>query len=136
LTGQPQPAQLPSGEEGVGLEPVLRNVIIHLNNEQPVVADLFQVPSPLDVAILCTNLRTPDGKRPVFIDQSDSTFLLPLAHIRFVEIPVGSDEGPDGPDGPGAGQGLPRRHRPAAPIVEPEADIEIDEDFLRKIRDA
>ena len=136
MTGQPQPAQLASGDDGAGFEPVLRNVIIHLNNEQPVVADLFQVPSPQDVAILCTNLRTPDGKRPVFIDQSDSTFLLPLAHIRFVEIPAGSDEGPGGPDGPGAGQALPRRHRPAAPIAEPEADIEIDEDFLRKIRDA
>ena len=132
MTGQEQPAQLPAGDVAA-FEPVLRNVIIHLNNEQPVVADLFQVPSPRDVAILCTNLRTPDGKRPVFIDQSDSTFLLPLAHIRFIEIPAPVD---GGGDDPGAGSGLPRRQRPAAPAAEPEADLEIDEDFLRKIRDA
>ncbi len=56
---------------------VLRNVVIHLNNEQPVLADLFGIPSPRDVAIVCTNLRTPDGKRPVFIDQTD--FDLPAA---------------------------------------------------------
>jgi len=136
LNDQASPGGARGGRAALDREPVLRNAVIHLNNEQPVLADLFQVPSPQDVAVLCTNLRTPDGKRPVFIDQSDSTFLLPLAHIRFVEIPAGSDEGPGGPDGPGAGQALPRRHRPAAPIAEPEADIEIDEDFLRKIRDA
>ena len=132
MTGQEQPAHLPAGDVAA-FEPVLRNVTIHLNNEQPVLADLFQVPSPLDVAILCTNLRTPDGKRPIFIDQSDSTFLLPLAHIRFIEIPAPVD---GGGDGPGAGSGLPRRQRPASPAAEPEADLEIDEDFLRKIRDA
>jgi len=109
---------------------VLRNVVIHLNNEQPVLADLFEVPSPRDVAVVCTNLRTPDGKRPVFIDQTDSTFLLPLAHIRFIEIPEGADRLAEGAP---VGQA---RHRQAAPTVPVEPDIEIDEEFLRRIRDA
>lgn len=109
---------------------VLRNVVIHLNNEQPVLADLFEIPSPRDVAVLCTNLRTPDGKRPVFIDQTDSTFVLPLAHIRFIEIPEGAER---------MGEGSPavsgrNRQAPTPPPAEPE--IEIDEDFLRRIRDA
>jgi hypothetical protein len=109
---------------------VLRNVVVHLNNEQPVLADLFGIPSARDVAIVCTNLRTPDGKRPVFIDQTDSTFLLPLAHIRFIEIPPGADRLTEGA---AAGQS---RHRPTAPVVPVEPDIEIDEEFLKRIRDA
>ena len=71
---------------------VLRNVVIHLNNEQPVAGrPVRDSRRPRDMAVLCTNLRTPDGKRPVFIDQTDSTFLMPLAHIRFIEIPEGAE---------------------------------------------
>ena len=123
------PAAAPGGSAG---QPVvaLRNVVIHLNNEQPVLADLFGIPSPRDVAVLCTNLRTPDGKRPVFIDQTDSTFLLPLAHIRFIEIPDGADR-----TGEGSSAG-PGRNRTAPAPAPAEPDIEIDEDFLRRIRDA
>ncbi len=112
------------------LKVVLRDAVIHLNNEQPVLADLFAIPSPLDVAVLCTNLRTPDGKRPVFVDQTESTFLLPLAHIRFIEIPEGAARRAEG--GP-ADRG---RQRAAPPVAPAEPEIEIDEDFLRRIRDA
>ena len=126
------PDEAPSGGEARDRQPVLRNVVIHLNNEQPVLADLFDLPSPRDVAVLCTNLRTPDGKRPVFIDQTESIFLLPLAHIRFIEMPRAADR--DSAD-PGAGPAARGRHRTASPASVPEADLEIDEDFLRRIRD-
>ena len=36
---------------------VIRNVILHLNNEQPLLADLYEAPSPGDVGLRCTNLR-------------------------------------------------------------------------------
>jgi hypothetical protein len=127
------PDEAPSGGEARDRQPVLRNVVIHLNNEQPVVADLFDLPSPRDVAVLCTNLRTPDGKRPVFIDQTESIFLLPLAHIRFIEMPRAADR--DSAD-PGAGPAARARHGTASPASVPEAALEIDEDFLRRIRDA
>jgi hypothetical protein len=65
---------------------MLRNVVVHINNEQPIIVDLVSEPSPSDVAILCKNVRTLNGKKPVFIDKVDSTFLMPLAAIRFVEI--------------------------------------------------
>jgi hypothetical protein len=133
LTDQAPPSDAPSGAPGAERDAVLRNVVIHLNNEQPVLADLFEMPSASDVAILCTNMRTPDGKRPVFIDHSESTFLLPLAHIRFIEMP-----GPSGQkvDDPGSGQAGPGRHRASHQAPPAEADLEIDEEFLRRIRDA
>jgi hypothetical protein len=128
MTDAALPDAAPGGTPGQPAV-VLRNVVIHLNNEQPVLADLFEIPSPRDIAVLCTNLRTPDGKRPVFIDQTDSTFLLPLAHIRFIEIPEGANRTGDGSAPSGR-----NRTAPAPAPVEP--DIEIDEDFLRRIRDA
>jgi hypothetical protein len=133
LTDQAIPGDAPSGSAAPEREPALRNVVIHLNNEQPVVADLFELPSSRDVAVLCTNLRTPDGKRPIFIDQTDSIFLLPLAHIRFIEMPRAADRDSAGRDGGPAGRG---RQRTASSGPVPEADLEIDEDFLRRIRDA
>jgi hypothetical protein len=91
--------------------------VVHLLNDQPVLVDVIDDPTPRDQSLICTNVRTLDGKRPVFIDQSDSTFVFPYAGIRFVEIPTG-----------------------VAPVTEAAAaepeDLEIDEDFLRRVRDA
>src|SRR4051812_33731337 len=100
-------------------------------NEQPMLADIDELPAPSDVAFVCTNLRTMTGTKPVFIDHTESTFVFPYQHIRFVELPTGA---------PGKAAGTPgERPRgaespPVAP-PEPEPDLEIDEDFLRRVRD-
>jgi hypothetical protein len=65
---------------------MLRDVVVHILNEQPIVVDLASEPTPSDVALICRNLRTLNGKKPVFVDKSDSTFILPLAAVRFLEI--------------------------------------------------
>ena len=65
---------------------MLRDVVIHLHNEQPILADLFEEPSTRDFCLICTNLRTMNGKAPVFVNDGRSTFMFPLAHVRFVEI--------------------------------------------------
>jgi hypothetical protein len=66
---------------------MLHDVVVHIANEQPVMVDLIEAPSPSDVAVICTNMRTMNGKKPVFVDKSDSVFIVPLVHIRFVEVP-------------------------------------------------
>jgi hypothetical protein len=66
---------------------VIRNVCIHVENEQPLLCDLFDLPTQADAGLVCTNVRSMDGKRPVFIDQSASTFFFPYHVIRFLEIP-------------------------------------------------
>lgn len=95
----------------------MTRAVVHIFNDQPVVVDLIETPKASDIALICTNVRTLDGKRPVFIDHVDSTFVFPYAGIRFVEIPSGT-----------------------APAVEVEAaeteELEIDEAFLKRIRDA
>jgi hypothetical protein len=99
--------------------------ILHMPNDQPLAVELLEMPTPADVAVVCTNVRTVDGKRPVFIDFSDSTFVFPVNTIRFLEIPRTTAE-------------AERAASTAATAIRPEEpdELEIDEDFLRKVREA
>lgn len=106
---------------------MIRNVVIHLLNEQPLLADLPEEPGPTDRNLICTNLRTLSGQRPVFVDAVESTFVFPYAHIRFLEIRPERPEAELG-EGEAAAGG-------AGGAGGPEED-EIDEDFLRRIREA
>jgi hypothetical protein len=144
---------------------MLRDVVIHMHNEQPLMADLPADPTALDTCVICTNLRTMSGKTPVFAERSDSTFVFPMAHIRFVEIRPASvedgdaaaatDETTDARIEPGiaasgmravsddAASGDPRPQRLACVgdgSGAPDADSDngqMDEvDFLRRVREA
>jgi hypothetical protein len=138
----------PSGS----IDAVIRNAVIHVANEQPLLADLFGIPAATDAGLLCTNLRMMDGKRPIFIDNITATFFFPYRVIRFLEIPPGAigrhaDEGGDVPvavaaseAGTGdAGQRLPvlaiESGEPAQQPSEVDPDLDIDEDFLQRVRD-
>ena len=66
---------------------VISNVFIHMHNEQPIVADLVEMPSGTDRSIRCTNVRTVDGKRPSFMHDKNSIFVFPLSTIRMIEVP-------------------------------------------------
>lgn len=112
---------------------MIRDVVLHINNEQPLLADLFEAPSPGDVGLRCTNLRQLNGKRPIFVDNVASIFFFPYLHIRFVEIPPGAISGGD-PSMAVATEADEERP-PALVAPEPEPELEIDEDFLRRIRE-
>ncbi len=104
---------------------MIRDAVIHMQGEQPLVADLPTLPSAGDSCLVCTNMRTLDGKRPTFVDEVGSTFIIPLQHVRFIEIQ---------PEG-----GAAAHAHPALAAGEPapdEAAAELDEDFLRRIREA
>ena len=113
---------------------MIRNAVIHVINEQPLLADLFNVPSAEDLTLVCTNLRTMNGKRPLFADHLESIFVFPYTHIRFVEIhPGATASAGDVPATTGSSTPVPEAAPPPEP--EPEPDLEIDEDFLRRIRE-
>ena len=114
-----------AGEKVAVRKTTIKNAVIHLTNEQPLLADLFEPPAAGDTGIVCTNLRTMGGKRPVFADHIESVFYFPYAHVRFLEIPPGADGSKPPPDGSGR-----------QPEPEPEVELEIDEDFLKRVRDA
>ena len=109
---------------------MIRNVVIHITNEQPLLADLYEMPTAADVSLVCTNVRMLDGKKPIFIDHADSVFAFPYGTIRFIEILATAATGM--PETPGADQAIATDEETAA---ENEEDLELDEDFLRRIRD-
>ncbi len=102
---------------------MIRNTVIHIANEQPLVADLLRMPEPGDQGLLLTNLRTLSGTRPVFIDDSAATFFFPYRFIRFLEIPKSAAGGP------------PENATIAPAAEEAEDDLDLDEEFLRRIRE-
>jgi hypothetical protein len=131
---------------------MIKNTVIHLSNEQPLLADLYRMPDPGDVALVCTNLRQKNGERPIFADEIGSTFVFPLVFVRFVEIPaaamvgvptagpvsgvlaLGAGRGDEAAVAAGTAPGAASAAPAAAPAT--DADLEIDEEFLRRIRDA
>ena len=95
-----------------------------------------------------------DGKRPIFIDQIESTFFFPYHVIRFLEIPQAAAAGaarrgrrrdPEAEDE--AGDAATPQPESLLPIVlgassemagavdDADIDIEIDEEFLQRVRD-
>lgn len=115
---------------------MIRNAVIHITNEQPLLADLFETPTPTDVSLVCTNVRMLDGKKPIFIDHSTSIFVFPYLNVRFVEIVPGSTAGLAelAPGDLAQDAGHSNGAEPAEP-AEPEVELELDEDFLRRIRE-
>ena len=107
---------------------LIPGVIVHLLNEQPILVDLLEMPTPADSGLVCTNVRMLDGRKPIFIDRIDSIFVFPYLNVRFIEILQDRQE---------AGPADAEAAKPAgeAPADEDE-DLEIDEDFLRRIREA
>jgi len=120
------------------LSGVIRNTVLHLANEQPLLVDLFEVPKPGDVTLICTNLRHPNGRRPVFVDRADSVFVFPYAQIRFVEVPAeelaGRELTPS--DGVGrAGESEEGRDRTGRTVEADSEDVELDSALLERIRE-
>ena len=110
---------------------MIRNAVIHIANEQPLVADLYEMPAATDVSLICTNVRMLDGKKPVFIDHANSVFVFPYGTIRFLEILAGAATGLDD----AADELVPAELNGHSTTPLDEGDLELDEDFLRRIRE-
>lgn len=106
---------------------MIRDVVIHMNSEQPLMADLTAMPTASDACLVCTNLRYLDGKKPTFIERVDSWFLIPLGIVRFVEVPQGTAE----PE-----LGVIALHAPMIRDESMEPDPELDAELLRRVLEA
>jgi hypothetical protein len=126
---------------------MLRDVIVHMRNEQPLLADLLFESAPTDTVLICRNLRTTNGEKPAFINWTDSVFAIPLGHVRFVEIPeaaiatLQAERASWAEAGmPGGASGGTLLERLAWIDIgtrrEAGAAEELDGDLLRRVRDA
>ena len=68
-------------------------VMIHIANEEPVVADLDQLPAVTDTMIVARNPTMRDGKDLRYLAPNVTTVIWPIVRLSFVEIlPSGEEE--------------------------------------------
>ena len=119
---------------------VIRNAVLHINGEQPMLCDLYDMPATGDVSLVCTNLRTMNGTRPIFADHSGSLFVFPYQIIRFLEVPPSAQGLPALGDGEAVGERAGSNGESSAnghkAADDADAEVEFDEDFLRRVREA
>ena len=132
---------------------MIRNVVLHLHGELPLKADIESLPTAADAGLLCTNLRTMEGRKPLSTEFLDSVFLVPYNMIRFLEITreaidqagLGVDrtvypaqlpaEAATAPEGSVIVTPPPREPEPKAEDLALE-HLEPDAELLRRIREA
>jgi hypothetical protein len=128
---------LPEGATGLETRRVIKSVIVHIANELPIMVDLFEVPGPTSSSVRCTNVRTVDGKRPKFINDPRSTFLLPWHVIRLMEVPPSAVPLPEVDGRVVVSDPVGAVGQDPEPLDEPELeplDEEPDQDLLARIR--
>jgi len=66
-------------------------VILHLFNEDPVLAEIENLPDPTHQSIIVTNPRRRDGKALHYVTEGATHFIFPWTRISFVEIMAGEE---------------------------------------------
>lgn len=67
-------------------------VILHISNEDPVVGEIEDMPTPADKVIIVSNPRKKDGKDIHYIDADVTTVIWPWDRISFLEILPSEEE--------------------------------------------
>jgi hypothetical protein len=67
-------------------------VQIHIVNEEPIVAEVDQLPAPADNLLLAHNPRQRDGKDLRFLMPHVTTLILPVTRVHFIQVLPSSEE--------------------------------------------
>ena len=67
-------------------------IILHLHNEDPVVAEIDEMPDPTHQTVLVTNPRRRDGRPLHYVTEGASAFIFPWSRISFIEIMEAEEE--------------------------------------------
>ncbi|MGQ9594635.1 MAG: hypothetical protein ACUVXH_08915 [Anaerolineae bacterium] len=68
-------------------------VIIHLHNEDPILAEMDELPKPQDTNVTVTNPRRRDGKQVQYLDPQAVKVIFPWTRITFIEVFPSAEEG-------------------------------------------
>lgn len=71
---------------------MLHTLLIHMANEEPILAEVEELPSPADQSLLCTNPRRRDGKDLHYILPEVQVIIIPWHRIIFVEVMPSREE--------------------------------------------
>lgn len=67
------------------------SVILHIANEEPIIGEIDEMPTPSHTLLTINNPRKRDGKDLHFIAENVTTIIWPWEKINFLEI-ISSDE--------------------------------------------
>ena len=67
-------------------------VIIHLHNEDPIVAEMEELPDSQALSFRCVNPRRKDGKSLNYIDEACTSFIFSWNRVGFIEVMPGDEE--------------------------------------------
>jgi hypothetical protein len=71
------------------------SVVIHIQNTEPILGELDELPSPTDNIISLHNPRRLDGKEVDYFLGEVSTVIWPIEKINFIEVLPGEEEEED-----------------------------------------
>ncbi len=61
-------------------------VVVHISNEDPIVGELDELPSPTDTIVVIHNPRRRDGKDVHYLSNDVVTVIWPVSQISFIEV--------------------------------------------------
>ena len=67
-------------------------VIVHLQNEDPMVAEMEELPDPHATNFRCVNPRRKDGKPLSYISEECTSFIFSWNRVGFIEVMPSEDE--------------------------------------------
>jgi hypothetical protein len=62
------------------------SVVLHIQNEEAVIGEVDEIPSPTDLLISITNPRRMDGKDLHYLTENVVTVIWPVHRLNFIEI--------------------------------------------------
>ena len=68
------------------------SVILHIQNEDPIVGEMEALPASADQVILLKNPRRRDGKDISYINSNVTSVIWPLSRVSFIEIMSDGEE--------------------------------------------
>jgi hypothetical protein len=62
------------------------SIILHIQNEEAVIGEVDELPSPTDLLLTVTNPRRVDGKDLHYLTENVVTVVWPVHRLNFIEI--------------------------------------------------
>jgi len=68
------------------------SIILHIQNTEPVLGEVEELPKLTDTMVKVSNPRQRDGKDLIFLQHNVVTVYWPISQLNFIEILPGEEE--------------------------------------------
>ncbi len=68
------------------------SIVLHIQNEEAVIGEVDELPSPTDLLLTVTNPRRVDGKDLHYLTENVVTVIWPVHRLNFIEILPNKEE--------------------------------------------